>query len=609
MPHVTIPDQKREILHLNQTGTGPFAFSFVWFVKSDLRVYVNGALLPESQWSVTASSVIEGGNVGGQVTLTTAVAGATITIAGMTRPGRTDDIAVGGAKPQRLNNEFDKLHAVVLDLLTRSDRSLQFPPGSVSPTPFLVDEQTAVGKTPILQVIPNTNPAQYRFVFSDLRGPRGDEGPQGPVGPALNFVGSLNSSNDLPAAASVTVGTAYKIGADVWVRSVVAGAPAWVNFGPLTGSNLMTVRWVGNTIANAVSVINFTGAGVINVSSPSTGVVNVQIEPPAGAGAAVVGYAYVENWNASAPTITVTGFAGAQASQIEVEVNGRTLLNNGADWTGSASGADYVVTIPADKAKQNDSVAVRIVSTSAGGGGGGGATIYRQDEPPAGADDGAYWVDSNDQNQPYIKVSGQWVSVRDGRIGALESLVTQHTSDIAALDTRLDNIEPRVTAVEDANTSQASAISSIQLTNTQQADAISELQARATSIESVNTSQGGTLSNHSSRIGALESLPSSTPSNTAPGNANSVTIALAGGLSLKIQWGAVSVNDSSRLTLTLPVPFTSGFYAVSASYDGNSTTDERQVYASINPASPLTQIILTNTFNEVRAVRWIAIGF
>lgn len=129
MLHVTIPDEEAEIVYLNQTGTGPFAFTFPYFAKDDLRVYVDLVLLSPSAWSVTPASTVTGGFVGGSVTLVDSVTDAEITIERMARPGRASDFGVGGARPQGVDSAFDLLHAIVRDLLTNNNRSIRLKAG------------------------------------------------------------------------------------------------------------------------------------------------------------------------------------------------------------------------------------------------------------------------------------------------------------------------------------------------------------------------------------------------------------------------------------------------------------------------------------------------
>jgi hypothetical protein len=129
MVHVIIPDEAREIRHLNQTGTGPFSFTYDWFQKADIEVFVDDVPLDIDDWSVVASSTIDGGFRGGNITLADSVTAADITISLKTRAGRTSDFAAAGAKPGGVNNELDLLHAVTRDLMTRVDRTIQALPG------------------------------------------------------------------------------------------------------------------------------------------------------------------------------------------------------------------------------------------------------------------------------------------------------------------------------------------------------------------------------------------------------------------------------------------------------------------------------------------------
>lgn len=61
------------------------------------------------------------------------------------------------------------------------------------------------------------------------RGPQGERGDRGPMGPGVTVLGSYDSPNDLPTAASQ--GDSYVIGVDLWVY---AGS-TFVNMGPVRG--------------------------------------------------------------------------------------------------------------------------------------------------------------------------------------------------------------------------------------------------------------------------------------------------------------------------------------------------------------------------------------
>lgn len=131
MAHVTIPDEEATIVYLNQTGTGPYSFTFTYFSAADIRVYVDEALLSSSAWSVTPATTLTGGYVGGVITLVDSVTEAAVTIERLARPGRASDFGVGGARPQGIDSAFDKLHAIVRDIHTALDRTPQFHPTDV----------------------------------------------------------------------------------------------------------------------------------------------------------------------------------------------------------------------------------------------------------------------------------------------------------------------------------------------------------------------------------------------------------------------------------------------------------------------------------------------
>ncbi len=71
-----------DITNVVSSSTGPFAFTFKYFEKADLTVYVDDVALDAADWSVTpGSSDTYAGFIGGSVTLNSAVANAKVTIA------------------------------------------------------------------------------------------------------------------------------------------------------------------------------------------------------------------------------------------------------------------------------------------------------------------------------------------------------------------------------------------------------------------------------------------------------------------------------------------------------------------------------------------------
>ena len=143
MPHVTIPDSRAEIVYGSVTGTGPLNFTFAYLAKDDLKVRVNGALLASNAWSVAPSQTVSGGFIGGNITLNAAVTAAEVIITRETEPGRTTDFAAGGAKPDQINTDLDRVHAILRDLKTLViERGFRLPAGDNSGPLILGDAAT-----------------------------------------------------------------------------------------------------------------------------------------------------------------------------------------------------------------------------------------------------------------------------------------------------------------------------------------------------------------------------------------------------------------------------------------------------------------------------------
>ncbi|MEO1308466.1 MAG: hypothetical protein AAFV38_11230, partial [Pseudomonadota bacterium] len=101
------------------SSTGPFAFTFRYFEKADLTVYVDDVALADSAWSVTPGSLIEyGGYSGGSVTLVTAVANAKVTIAREMDAERESNLTGGQLTVTAINTRLNE-HTMHLQDLKR----------------------------------------------------------------------------------------------------------------------------------------------------------------------------------------------------------------------------------------------------------------------------------------------------------------------------------------------------------------------------------------------------------------------------------------------------------------------------------------------------------
>jgi len=97
------------------TGTGPLSFDWAYFEKADNNVEVDGVLLAQSAWTVVGNAV-DGGFDGGAITLNVAVASAKIRLYRDTPRLREAQFSSGGATPNSLNVEFNRLVTMAQDL-------------------------------------------------------------------------------------------------------------------------------------------------------------------------------------------------------------------------------------------------------------------------------------------------------------------------------------------------------------------------------------------------------------------------------------------------------------------------------------------------------------
>lgn len=119
---VAIPSTVLTTTVAGASGTGPWQFSFVWFEKADLAISVDGTLLPLDEFTVSGWVEADGGaRIGGEITPTVALNNQTLVIDRSVTPQRLTDIAQGGATPEAINYELDKLTAMIVDIARTSD--------------------------------------------------------------------------------------------------------------------------------------------------------------------------------------------------------------------------------------------------------------------------------------------------------------------------------------------------------------------------------------------------------------------------------------------------------------------------------------------------------
>lgn len=84
--------------------------------------------------------------------------------------------------------------------------------------------------------------------------------------------------------------------------------------------------------------------------------------------------------------------------------------------------------------------------------------VYRQASPPtvAGINDGDLWIDTDDGNKLYVRVSGTWVSAQDGAIGTAQTTANNAATAAGAAQSTAN------TALANAATAYSAAIGSLQ---------------------------------------------------------------------------------------------------------------------------------------------------
>ena len=129
MVHITIPNEDATTLFPAHTGTGPFAFTWPYFVKADIAVWVNNVILDISDWTLTPGTPLDGGISGGSIDLVAPVSAADVALIRTVLPGRTDDFSISGVSPGGMNDELDTIHGSLVDHARNFGRAMMAPPG------------------------------------------------------------------------------------------------------------------------------------------------------------------------------------------------------------------------------------------------------------------------------------------------------------------------------------------------------------------------------------------------------------------------------------------------------------------------------------------------
>ncbi len=122
---LAIPDRVNATVIESATGVGPYGFDFEWRTSDEIVVEIYGERI--SGFTVAGDNKAQGQfYVGGRVTLLEPIDGAHLIIRRASRPGRRNDISSGGATPQAINAELDRLSMVDVDTREGVDRALKF---------------------------------------------------------------------------------------------------------------------------------------------------------------------------------------------------------------------------------------------------------------------------------------------------------------------------------------------------------------------------------------------------------------------------------------------------------------------------------------------------
>lgn len=114
MPTLAIITEDNEVTYSNYTGSGPLAFTFPYAQKEDLNVDIDGVTISRTLWDDTPNAV-DGGNDGGSILLTNAVAGKDVRIWRDMVRLRASQFSTGGATPRQIDAELNRLVLMAQD--------------------------------------------------------------------------------------------------------------------------------------------------------------------------------------------------------------------------------------------------------------------------------------------------------------------------------------------------------------------------------------------------------------------------------------------------------------------------------------------------------------
>lgn len=165
MAHVVIEeDTPEEVYAVGGTLQDTFAVPFPFFALTDIKVYVDGALLDAADYTVTGNAT-DGGYDDGEVVLDTAVSNATVKVLRDTPTERTEDFPYPSntLNIKALNTALDKIAAWAQQLKLRFTRALRQPDGDTATIAALPAAAARAGK--LLGFDANGDPAASAVVF------------------------------------------------------------------------------------------------------------------------------------------------------------------------------------------------------------------------------------------------------------------------------------------------------------------------------------------------------------------------------------------------------------------------------------------------------------
>jgi len=273
---VTVPSENTyAVFSVTSSSTGPFAFDFPYFAKTDLEVWVDEAQLGQADFTLSnGSGSATAGYDGGSVTLVTAVANSKVSIIRNVIAERSSNLSSGGLTGTALNAALNKQTMHAQDRQRDAERALRIPPDEDVDSCQLPSATDRASKTLTfdssgdVQLISSSGVATIAasigdviLVAADLAG----DDNIGTVAADLSGSDTIGSAAALVGAGSPGIPAITGAGA-VSLRSVVAGSGSiTVANGTGAAGNIAidTAQDIRSTASPAFAGLSVTGAPVL----------------------------------------------------------------------------------------------------------------------------------------------------------------------------------------------------------------------------------------------------------------------------------------------------------------------------------------------------------